>query len=472
MVAAIATPWTHTRGSRAALPRFNRQRGTQWVLLFALALLAGVTVAGCGFGPSPTDLSAGARPPGELAKAGRGLGTNWLSTPVLFASGPRMYSLAATPTRLLATTDGMTTPTLVSITDNGTLEPFGKGLLVPAGTPSYVEIAPGVGNFIQGTVLLGAGLEVWLIAPEGQAAEALAALPAGNGDIAGVTFDTVGAFHNDLLALTTLGAVYRVDVDGHTYRIGDVGPGGRGPSIAPSSFGHLAGQLLVAFPATHDVRALDATGNVSLAVRWSGVSGAWAVPDSPRGYCDTGSTLFLATATGQIYRYPLKDLTARAGSVLLTSALCSGSGLSSSRSDVITTLAFSRYMGGEVAAAFVRRPAVTVVNLEIQPGVTPKTIIYGSTALLPVAIFASPGFAPRVLEGGDVWLAGASVVETPRHQIGTYQDVNGDGRLDLVVQFRPSEMQLQEGDATLVLEATALVGDQVRGSANVRVFSP
>jgi hypothetical protein len=448
-------------------------------LPFALAILAGVVLPGCGFEPSPTDLltgsprgDGGAQFPGDSGKASRGLGGNWLSTPVLFASGPHMYSLAATPTRLLATTDGTTTPTLVSISDSGELQPFGKGLLVPVGTPGYVEIAPGLGDFVQGTVLLGAGLEIWLIAPEGQAAEALASIPGGGGDIAGLTFDTVGAFHYDLLALTTLGVVYRIDAEGRIFHIGDVGPGGHGPSVAPSSFGHLAGQLLVAFPAVHDVRALDATGNVSLALRWSGVSGAWTVPDSPRGFFDTGSTLFLATEAGQIYRYPLKDLAARAGSVLLTSALCSGSGLASSRSDVLSTLAFSRFMGGEVAAAFVRRPAVTLVTLELQPGVTPKTIVYGSTTLLPVAIFAGPGFSPRVLEGGEVRFAGANAVETPRQQLGTYQDVNGDGKLDLVVQFRPSEMQLQAGDATLMLEATALAGDQVRGSVNVRVFSP
>jgi hypothetical protein len=129
-------------------------------------------------------------------------------------------------------------------------------------------------------------------------------------------------------------------------------------------------------------------------------------------------------------------------------------------------------MGGERAAAFVRRPAVTVVTIEIQPGVDPKTIVFGSTNLLPVAILARLGFSPRLLEGGEVRFAGANLVETPRRQIGTYQDVNGDGRLDLVVQFRPSEMQLEAGDATLLLEATALAGDEVRASANVRVLSP
>jgi len=449
-------------------------------LPFALAILAGAAIVGCGFDDSPTslpptdsraDLSELGPPGADAAKASRGVGGNWISHPRLFAAGQHFVSLAATPNRLLATTDGDAPTKLFTISESGEMQPFGSGLAVAPATACYVEVAPGVGDFPQDAILLGAGLDVWRIAPDGRAAVTFATLPAGDGNIAGLTFDTVGALHYDLVALTTSGAVYYIDVQGRAIRVGSVGLGGRGISVASASFGRNAGQVLVAFPAEHEVRALDPAGNLSVAIRWSGVSGAWAVPDAPRGFGDTGAALFVATDAGEIFRYPLNDLAAYGGGVLLTSSLCSGSGLTTCRSNNLTTQAFSRFMGGERAAAFVRRPAFTLVSIEILPGVSPKTIGYGSTTLVPVAILAAPGFSPRLLEGGEVRFAGADLVETPRRRTGVYQDVNADGKVDLVLRFRPAEMDLRTGDATLVLEGTALAGDRVRGTGSVRVLA-
>lgn len=217
------------------MPWAIRQRGAVRALPFALAILAGVTIAGCGLDDSPTSLPADvwqAASPGtgaggaDAAKASRGITGNWISQPRLFATGLRVVSLAATPTRLLATTEGDAPARLVTISEAGQAQPFGTGFTVPAGAACYVEVAPGVGEFPQDAILLGAGLEVWQIAPDGRAAVTLAALPPGDGDIAGLTFDTVGIFHHNLIALTTSGAVYYIDMQGNSIRVGSVGEGG------------------------------------------------------------------------------------------------------------------------------------------------------------------------------------------------------------------------------------------------------
>jgi hypothetical protein len=449
-------------------------------LLVALALPVAGIVAGCSDGVSPVaiftpaspaeDAGAGNGAP-DLGKASRGVGGNWVSNPRLFASGPRFVSLASTPTQLLATTDGTTSAPLVSISETGVLQPFGTGFTVTPGTPCYVEVAPGFGEFAQGMILFGAGSELWQLAPDGRAALSFATLPAGDGAIAGLTFDTVGALHYDLVVLTTTGSVYYVDPSGQVIRIGSVGVGGRGASVATAGLGRFAGQVLVAFPAEHEVRALDAAGNLNVVLRWSGVSGAWSVPDDPRAYGETGAAVFVATEAGELFRYPLTDLAGHAGGLLLTSSLCSGSGMATCRNNNFTTQAFSRFMGGERAATFVRRQAYTLVNIEVLPGVAPKTIGYGSTTLVPVAILAGPGVSPRLLEGSEVRCSGADFVETPRQRTGFYRDVNGDGKLDLVVRFRPADMRLTPGDTALSLECTTLGGDQVRGTGAVHVLA-
>ena len=59
-----------------------------------------------------------------------------------------------------------------------------------------------------------------------------------------------------------------------------------------------------------------------------------------------------------------------------------------------------------------------------------------------------------------------------RGRVGTYSDVNGDGVLDLVAQFRVADMALAPGSWTLQLDGTALAGDCVRGADRILVVTP
>lgn len=430
--------------------------------------LAWFVGAGCQVEPSPVAPSV----PPAVEKSGIGIPSGWLSTPRLFTTGTRIESIAATPSRMLGSTLGEAPSKLVQITETGAIQPFAPGFTAPSDVACPLEVAAGVGAFGEDAVLAGCGSDVWLLAQDGSTATVLASLPAEDGDITGLAFDPTGGFGYRLLVLARTGAVHQVDAAGRVTRVGAVGPGASGPSVASARFGRFAGQLLVAFPAASEVRALDSAGNVSFVLRWPGVVGAFAVPDAPCAFGATGGALFVATENAQVYRYPLADLAPRGGAVLLTSIYRSGSGIATAVAGICTTRAFGRSMGRERAAGFVRRPAVLPVRIEIMPGVANKVILLGSTSLIPVGLLASTGFVPASLNGGEVTFAGAYPVTRGRARLGTYADLNGDGQLDILLQFRAAEMQLAQGSATLVFEGTAIEGDRVRGSGRVLVLAP
>jgi hypothetical protein len=434
----------------------------------------------------------------------------WLSTPRLFASGIRITSIAATPSRLLATTQGPAPSKLVQISDAGMIQPFAAGFLADPDAAAYIEVAPGNlilaplasqaptgatkpsgwpgigepgdtdpatatgdGEFGIGDIVVGSGSDLYFVSTDGHNQALVATLPPEDGPITGLAFDTVGGFQHHMLVLTSSGAVHRIDAQGRTFAIGSVGPGASGPSIGSARLGRVAGQLLVAFASEHEVRAIDAAGNVSSFMRWSGVSGAYTVPDDPRAFANSNGAVFLATSNGELYRYPLADFEARGGELLLTSALRSGSGLVTPEpSGLLRTRAFSRFVGSEVAVGFVRRPSIMAVRIDVLPGMTPKTIYLGAMQMVPVGLLASPGFTPTMLTGGEVSFAGAQPVSGGRQRLGTFTDLDGDGQMDLLLQFRTAEMQLQPGNATLFLDGASLIGDRVRGSNDVQVVAP
>lgn len=432
-----------------------------------LAIVACLASTGCSDPPTSV-------PEARVRKTGRGIPSNWISTPRNFAQGIRLASMAATPSRLLASTLGPAPAKLVSFTEAGVARPFSPHFNAPEEMTCYIEVSPGVGGgYPLGDVLVSRGDELWLFAPGGEAATQLWELPAGNGDIAGLCFDTVGGFGYELVLLTTQGSVYRVDPSGRERLVGTFGAtGGRGPGIASARFTGFGGRLLVAYSQDSEVRSMTPGGEVAVAFQWSGVSSVCSIPDDPRAYGSTGQALFVGTEDGGVYGYPFSDLAGRGGQIVLTSVHRSGSGILIPEGGGYTWRAFSRWMGAEVVAGCARRPAVTHIALDIEPASANNTIPFGSSALLPVALLSSIGFLPSVVQGGDFTLAGARPVARGTAWLSTSSDVNGDGVLDLILNFRPSEMLLDPRATSLVLEGTTLAGERVRGTDRVLVLAP
>jgi hypothetical protein len=90
-----------------------------------------------------------------------------------------------------------------------------------------------------------------------------------------------------------------------------------------------------------------------------------------------------------------------------------------------------------------------VAQIDIQPQVFPNPLELDSTDLLPVAILSTADFDATRIVPASVSLAGSSF-QGKTHHLGPLkvrrQDVNGDGRRDLLVEFRISKLEVGETD--------------------------
>jgi len=125
----------------------------------------------------------------------------------------------------------------------------------------------------------------------------------------------------------------------------------------------------------------------------------------------------------------------------------------------------SHYEGEEPGG---RTPAVQVVDIQIKPGGKAPCINASSKGRTPVAILASSGFDPLVVDPHTI-LAGDLV---PPVRWGRGEEVNGDGLLDLVVHFKTRELKaaglLQDG-VELVISGETFEGGSFTGSDLIRL---
>jgi hypothetical protein len=428
------------------------------ILLFALA-------SGC-LDPAPTQLTGPEAVRGAKARPT----VRRLADPLPFLTGLHVGALAVTPTRMVATTVGPAAAKIVSIDEHGEVTPLPVQFDALPEQTCFVAISPGLHvEFREEDLFVSRGGELLRLRTDGHAWESLVSFDASEGEIAGLCFDSVGSFGHALLILTDTGSVYGL-TDGVLNHVGNVGPGGRGPSVVYSVFEESDGHLVVAFPANGDVLALSPEGSVVRLTGWSGVSAAVATPQFLKTLGDGDATLFVALQGGRIDRFALDDVEPHVGGIVLTSLHGSGSGLALPHGAGIWLRAWSRHHGPEVAAAFVQRPAITRVAVDVHPG--QPSIELGSTTPVPVAILSSISFAPNLVDGQNVLCAGASPVPFGKGPFGTFTDLNGDGELDLLLYFRPADMQIAPGSATLLLEGSTFAGENFQGEDVIQVLAP
>ena len=397
------------------------------------------------------------------------------SHPRLFVPSLRVGALAALPDRLLATTVGPGQEKLVAIDAEGRVQPLGVRFEAAPEAVCPLALSPGHHPaFPEGDLLVGSGPNIQRVHLALGDTELLASLPAEEGDVVGLCFDSQGSFAYDPLVLAQNGGVYRLEANGQLWRVGNVGAGGSGPSIASPYFGPYAGHLLVAFQSTGDVIALSPVGKTSRLTGWSGVTAALAFPEVPRVLDGTDGAFFFAVRSGttsQVYYCTAADIAPHNGAMLLTSLHASGDGLARLESGRVAVESWSRFLGAEVAAAFVQRPALTRLALDVRPGGA-DDIACGSAELVPVALLSSSYLSAALIDASTVTFAGAAVVPSRKGGLGTYTDCNADGAVDLVVTFRPAEMHIAPGPATLVLEGSTFGSERLRGEARVQVIAP
>ncbi|HEV2351523.1 MAG TPA: kelch repeat-containing protein [Terriglobia bacterium] len=108
--------------------------------------------------------------------------------------------------------------------------------------------------------------------------------------------------------------------------------------------------------------------------------------------------------------------------------------------------------------------------LSVTIRVNPATINLRSNVKIKVAILSTSLFDATSINPDTVKLSGA-LAETERNgtPIFSFDDVNDDGILDLVLSFRARNLQLTRADKQVVLKGQTFAGQLVKGVASVRI---
>lgn len=111
------------------------------------------------------------------------------------------------------------------------------------------------------------------------------------------------------------------------------------------------------------------------------------------------------------------------------------------------------------------------VSIDIKPGSETNPINPKSRGNVPVAIFGTSDFDVAAIDLSTVTLAGAPVKLKKKGVLMTsFEDVNNDGIVDLMVHFETAALQLSTMDTEAVLEGETFNGTRIRGADTVKVI--
>lgn len=231
------------------------------------------------------------------------------------------------------------------------------------------------------------------------------------------------------------------------------------------TFGRTSGPDALAFPYVDDP-ALDAIlapppvstqNNVLLATRWTRVRdelgariGSIVLPETA---CRRGGFTFISQGPVGVWFRPFDEHA-------FTNTWGSSAAQQTCRAGVIDRLSEEGLYDQ------------TVVAIDIQPQQFPNLIDLNSPDPLLVAILSTAGFDATRVVPGSLRLAGASVQSTariPGRVQARGEDVNGDGRADLLVEFEVQRLQFRAHDTVAELWGWTEDGGPFTGSDIVRL---
>jgi hypothetical protein len=106
------------------------------------------------------------------------------------------------------------------------------------------------------------------------------------------------------------------------------------------------------------------------------------------------------------------------------------------------------------------------VSIDIKPGGFPNSINLRSRGKVPVAILSTETFDATSVDPASVLFAGAPALSTG---LG-FEDVNGDGRLDLIVHFNTSSLNLTQSAVEACVTGQTFEGQTFTGCDSVRIL--
>ncbi len=108
-------------------------------------------------------------------------------------------------------------------------------------------------------------------------------------------------------------------------------------------------------------------------------------------------------------------------------------------------------------------PAVLTVAIDIKPGSFPNSINPGNQGVIPVAILTTNTFDAATVNPATARFGPNSAM--PQH--ASLEDVDGDNRLDMVLQFRSQATGIVCGNTSATLTGTTTGGQAIKGSDSV-----
>ncbi|MCA2215541.1 nidogen-like domain-containing protein [Jidongwangia harbinensis] len=116
-------------------------------------------------------------------------------------------------------------------------------------------------------------------------------------------------------------------------------------------------------------------------------------------------------------------------------------------------------------STYAARTAVAA-TMDVKPGSADNPVNIKSKGVTPVAILSTAGFDATAVQPSSVRVGPAGIAIDK----SAVQDVNGDGRADLLVHVSTTSLGLRGGDTSLALSGTLRTGVPFVGSDRVRVL--
>ena len=106
------------------------------------------------------------------------------------------------------------------------------------------------------------------------------------------------------------------------------------------------------------------------------------------------------------------------------------------------------------------------MTLDLKPGESPNTINPTSNGVIAVAIVTTSDFDATTVDPLSVEFGPEGTTEA--HGKEHIEDVNGDGKKDLVLHFRTQDTGIACGDTPVSLSGETFNGDLIQGSDSIK----
>lgn len=106
------------------------------------------------------------------------------------------------------------------------------------------------------------------------------------------------------------------------------------------------------------------------------------------------------------------------------------------------------------------------VNIDIKPGSFPNAVYLGSKGRIPVAVLTDENFDATTVDWETVLFGVHGTEAEAVHH--AFQDVDGDGDIDMIFHFRTQDTDIQYGDTSAYLRGFTLDGKELEGYDSIK----